>query len=233
MNMKHNPIPVRRAAAAALLVLGVAVTIATSEPPCDNNSDCPDDQVCSDGSCLYLCQSDADCGDDNFCADDGSCQPRGAVSCTPGVDCQIAADTSTDFGPDDVGAALEVTVSPEVFATASPERTRATLVLGLAAPSLDTGVPTRWTLTVPAWGIEKQIDVVLDSSGAMVDALDFGLDPADDPCSSGGGCMLRFELRRADDDRTPIDLSATLHITLEEAPPAGAAVTARWVEISQ
>lgn len=86
---------------------------------------------------------------------------------------------------------------------------------------------------MPDWGIDKQLDVELSDSGANLVALEFGLDPADQPCSSGGGCLLQFELQRADENQIEVDLGATITIDLPEAPPTGAGVSAAFVEGSQ
>ncbi len=228
--MKTTPsfsIIAQRTAAAALLLLGLTITIATSRPPCDKNADCGDGLVCIDGDCIDRCASDSDCSDGYVCTDQNECS-RGATECTPGVDCEAGDQAQTSWASDDGSAGLDVMISPSVFSTSNPAQTRGRLELAFVAPASTAAENTEWTLTMSRWGIEKTLTVPLSNSAATVTALEFGLDPDDEPCSTAGGCLLQFELRRADGTGLAVDITATVTVTLPEEPQSPASVTVSW-----
>jgi hypothetical protein len=224
----------QRIAAASLLLAGFAITVATSPPPCDNNSDCGDDLRCIDGDCQRECYEDADCAE-GVCSDQNQCvdEEQPSSACDPGTSCEVTVDAKSTLLAADAAIGLDVTIGPGTFTTSMPAQTRATLEIEFVAPEMETAEATQWTLNMPKWGISKTLDVSLSQAGATVTALEFGLDPSDDPCSTDGGCLLQFSLRRADQTAADVELTASVKVTLPEEPSAAPGISAAWTGVQE
>ncbi len=211
----------QRVATALLVVAGLATTIATSPPPCQKHGDCESGESCLEaGYCAQPCESDDDCLGSEHCSEEGSCE----WGCEDDENCTVTCEEIGLCAFDAEGSALlehgsaeiDVTMSQHLFYTERTDQIRGTL--RLLAYGTHAGQDTTWRLTMDPWGVEKDVDLRL--GGAEIVALDFGLDPADEPCSIGEACLLQFRLEQTGGPAGgSVDMVASVTIAL--TAPAG------------
>jgi hypothetical protein len=105
----------------ALSAVGMTACQESQQAVCGDDSDCPDDQVCTSGVCELPsspCTNSQDCAPDQICIDDQCRDPSGLDATLP----DIPSQPDTNDGPEDTGKqdAPPVDTEPPEFLSIDP-----------------------------------------------------------------------------------------------------------------